>query len=276
MSATSREPQLRARFPSLALGARRCSRLGPGFLPAMEACFGQLYARFETFAHRRFAPGRCPWQSLRAGSRIGRTKEDSRSCKTQGLFLLSGGSGPPRAGSKALKKSPHAGAQPFGNEFLRAHVTCLPARCRKSRAADDRSYVVKKFFVAPIGVIRSEIKNKQDAPLFYTEGAPNAILEILPACTDGLDRMHVGDEIIVITWLHQARRDVLKVHPRGDASNPLTGVFSTRSPDRPNPLGLHRAKVLQIKPGVLYIGPIEAIDGTPVLDIKPVVESEDY
>jgi tRNA-Thr(GGU) m(6)t(6)A37 methyltransferase TsaA len=113
-------------------------------------------------------------------------------------------------------------------------------------------------------------------PLFYTEGAPNAILEMIAAYTDGLDRMQVGDEIIVITWLHRARREVLKVYPRGDTSNPLTGVFSTRSPDRPNPLGLHRVKVLKINPDRLHIGPIEAIDGTPVIDIKPVVESKDY
>ena len=127
-----------------------------------------------------------------------------------------------------------------------------------------------------MGVVRSEIKNRKDAPLFYTEGAPNACLEILPAYMEGLDRMQVGDEIIVITWLHRADRDVLKVHPRGDASRPLTGVFSTRSADRPNPLGLHRVKVLGIDPGRLHIGPIEAIDGTPVIDIKPVVESRDY
>jgi tRNA-Thr(GGU) m(6)t(6)A37 methyltransferase TsaA len=99
---------------------------------------------------------------------------------------------------------------------------------------------------------------------------------MIPAYTEGLDRMQVGDEIIVITWLHRARREVLKVHPRGDASNPLTGVFSTRSPDRPNPLGLHRVRVLEINPGRLHIRPIEAIDGTPVIDIKPVVESKDY
>ena len=84
--------------------------------------------------------------------------------------------------------------------------------------------------------------------------------------------MRVGDEIIVITWLHLARRDILMVHPRGDKSRPLTGVFSTRSPARPNPLGLHRAKVLQTQKNRLTIGPIEAIDGTPVVDIKPVVE----
>ncbi len=135
---------------------------------------------------------------------------------------------------------------------------------------------MKMFSVEPIGVIRSEIKNREDAPLFYTDGAPNALLEILPAYVEGLHRMQAGDEIIVITWLHRAHRDVLKVHPRGDLSKPLTGVFSTRSPDRPNPLGLHRVKVLEIEGNHLRIGPIEAIDGTPVIDIKPVVESRDY
>jgi tRNA-Thr(GGU) m(6)t(6)A37 methyltransferase TsaA len=83
--------------------------------------------------------------------------------------------------------------------------------------------------------------------------------------------MQVGDEIIIITWLHRARRNVLKVRPRGDASRPLTGVFSTRSPDRPNPLGLHRVKVLKIGQGKLRVGRIEAIDETPVVDIKPVL-----
>ncbi len=135
---------------------------------------------------------------------------------------------------------------------------------------------MKNFSIEPIGIIRSEIKKREDAPLFYTEGAPNAFLEIFPAYSEGLDRMQVGDEIIVITWLHRARRGVLKVHPRMNPSNPLTGVFLTRSPDRPNPLGLHRVKVLEINACRLHIGPIEAIDGTPVIDIKPVVESNDY
>jgi len=136
---------------------------------------------------------------------------------------------------------------------------------------------MKPFSLQPIGVIRSEIKKRKDAPMFYNEGAPNAFLEIEPAYTSGLDRMRVGDEIIVITWLHQADRDVLKVHPRGNKSNPLTGVFLTRSPDRPNPLGLHRVKVLEIAKSGLHIGPIEVIDGTPVVDIKPVVvEANDY
>jgi tRNA-Thr(GGU) m(6)t(6)A37 methyltransferase TsaA len=135
---------------------------------------------------------------------------------------------------------------------------------------------VKKFAIEPVGEIRSEIKRTADAPLFYTEGAPNAFLEIIPEYADGLDRMRTGDEVIVITWLHQARRDVLKVHPRGNKGNPLTGVFSTRSPDRPNPLGLHRVRILEIRANGLQIGPIEVIDGTPVVDIKPVVESKDY
>lgn len=134
----------------------------------------------------------------------------------------------------------------------------------------------KDFSITPIGFIRSEIKKTEDAPLFYNEGAPDAFIDLLPEYSDGLDGMKAGDEIIIITWLHQAKRDVLKVHPRGDKSNPLTGVFLTRSPDRPNPLGLHRAKVLEIDKNTLHIDAIEAIDGTPVIDIKRVVESKDY
>ncbi len=132
---------------------------------------------------------------------------------------------------------------------------------------------MEEYSVRPIGTIRSELKSLDDAPKFYTEaGAPNARLELIPDFKDGLDRMQVGQDIIVITWLHLAQRDVLKVHPQGNPANPITGVFSTRSPDRPNPLGLHRARVLGIDASSLLIGPIEVIDGTPVLDIKPVVE----
>lgn len=137
--------------------------------------------------------------------------------------------------------------------------------------------LMEDYLVKPIGFIRSELKNLADAPLFYTEGAPDARLELIPAFRDGLDRMKISDEIIVITWLHLARRDVLQVHPRGKPDTPLTGVFLTRSPDRPNPLGLHRARVLEKEGDSLLIGPIEAIDGTPVLDIKPVVgEADDF
>jgi tRNA-Thr(GGU) m(6)t(6)A37 methyltransferase TsaA len=132
------------------------------------------------------------------------------------------------------------------------------------------------FSLTPIGVIRSEIKTTADAPLFYDEGAPNAFLDLDPAYAAGLLRMNPGDEIIVLTWLHLAARDVLQVHPRGDTANPLTGVFSTRSPARPNPIGLHRTKVLAINATRVHLGPIEAIDGTPVLDIKRVVSSADH
>lgn len=135
---------------------------------------------------------------------------------------------------------------------------------------------MKKCILEQIGVIRSSIRRRKEAPRFYTEGAPNAVLEIFPRYRRGLERMKAGDEVIVITWLHLGRRKTLRVHPRGDRSRPLTGVFSTRSPDRPNPLGLHRVKVLEISSGRLSIGPIEAIDGTPVVDLKPVVDSKDH
>jgi tRNA-Thr(GGU) m(6)t(6)A37 methyltransferase TsaA len=132
---------------------------------------------------------------------------------------------------------------------------------------------MEEYSVRPIGYIRSELKDIDAAPMFYTEaGAPDARIELISTYTDGLHRLQVGQDIIVITWLHLARRDVLQVHPQGNPTKPLTGVFLTRSPDRPNPLGLHRAKVLASEAGSLLIGPIEAIDGTPVLDIKPVVE----
>jgi tRNA-Thr(GGU) m(6)t(6)A37 methyltransferase TsaA len=104
-----------------------------------------------------------------------------------------------------------------------------------------------------------------------SEGAPDAWLEVESFATRGLDGVAVGSEIIVLTWLHRARRDVLNVHPRSDPHRPLTGVFATRSPDRPNPLGLHRVTVREVANNRLRIGPIEAIDGTPVVDIKPVL-----
>jgi tRNA-Thr(GGU) m(6)t(6)A37 methyltransferase TsaA len=96
---------------------------------------------------------------------------------------------------------------------------------------------------------------------------------VLPAVAKGLQGIAVGQEIILITWLHQARRNVLKLHPRGDKNLPLTGVFATRSPDRPNPLGLHRVTVLEVAGNRLRVAPLEAIDATPVVDIKPVLSA---
>ena len=95
-------------------------------------------------------------------------------------------------------------------------------------------------------------------------------IEIAPEVAEGLEGIEVNTDILVVTWLHQGRRDVLKVHPRGN-KNVLCGVFATRSPDRPNPLGLHRVKVLEISGREIKVGPLEAIDGTPVVDIKPVL-----
>lgn len=122
-----------------------------------------------------------------------------------------------------------------------------------------------------IGVIRSTIKTRADAPMQGSEGAPDAWLEVNESVAEGLDGLARGDELIILTWLHQANREVLKVHPRSDRSRPLTGVFATRSPDRPNPIGLHPVKVREVAENKLRIGPIEVIDGTPVIDIKPVL-----
>ena len=123
----------------------------------------------------------------------------------------------------------------------------------------------------PVGVIRSVLKERSDAPRQGPEGAPDAWLEVHGWVSEGLEGLAVGDEIVVITWLHQAERDVLQVHPRDDPRSPLAGVFATRSPDRPNPLGLHVVTIREIQGSRLRIGPIEAIDGTPVVDIKPVI-----
>jgi tRNA-Thr(GGU) m(6)t(6)A37 methyltransferase TsaA len=123
----------------------------------------------------------------------------------------------------------------------------------------------------PIGVIRSTIQSRVDAPKQGSEGAPDAWLEIEPWAADALLGLAVGDELILLTWFHQARRDTLQVHPRSDPDLPIAGVFATRSPDRPNPIGLHPVTLRAIAGHRLRIGPIEAFDGTPVVDIKPVL-----
>jgi tRNA-Thr(GGU) m(6)t(6)A37 methyltransferase TsaA len=125
----------------------------------------------------------------------------------------------------------------------------------------------------PIGRISSRLRALDEAPRQGSEGAPDAWLEVNPPFARGLFGIATGDEIIVITWLHRADRDVLEVHPRGDPEIPLAGVFATRSPHRPNPLGLHRVTVRDISATRLLIGPIEAINGAPVIDIKPVLLS---
>lgn len=127
------------------------------------------------------------------------------------------------------------------------------------------------FELKPIGFVRSSLTDRRLAPKQGSEGAPAAWVELSPEVQAGLEGIHVGDELLLVTWFHQARRDVLRVHPRDDEARPLTGVFATRSSDRPNPLGLHRVTVLTLRGRELEVEPLEAIDGTPIVDIKPVL-----
>jgi tRNA-Thr(GGU) m(6)t(6)A37 methyltransferase TsaA len=124
----------------------------------------------------------------------------------------------------------------------------------------------------PIGVIRSELASLADAPRQGAEGAPDAWLEVDAPFADALHGIEVGDALLVLTWFHRADRSVLQTRPRSDPRNPMTGVFATRSPDRPNPLGLHPVTVRAIDGNRLRVGPIEAIDGTPIVDIKPALK----
>ena len=129
----------------------------------------------------------------------------------------------------------------------------------------------------PIGYIRSTLTLLEDAPRQGNEGAPDAWIDIETKYAEAMADLTVGESIIVITWFHRAQRDILKTHPRNDETIPLTGIFSTRSPDRPNPLGLHRVKILAIMGSSIQVAPIEAIDGTPIVDIKPVLaDSADF
>lgn len=127
------------------------------------------------------------------------------------------------------------------------------------------------YMIEPLGVIRSTLVSLADAPRQGDEGGYEAWLELTPQAAPGLKGINVGDELLVLTWLHLAQRDVLQVHPRGDLTRPLTGVFATRSPDRPNPIGLHRVSVLEIDGHRVKVAPLEAVDGTPIVDIKPVL-----
>jgi tRNA-Thr(GGU) m(6)t(6)A37 methyltransferase TsaA len=131
------------------------------------------------------------------------------------------------------------------------------------------------YTIEPIGFIRSELTELEAAPMQGDEGAPAAWLELTPSAAPGLLGIMAGDELFLLTWLHLGQRDVLQVHPRGDLNRPLTGVFATRSSDRPNPIGLHHVTVLQVAKQKLWVAPLEAIDGTPIVDIKPVLAGSD-
>ena len=128
------------------------------------------------------------------------------------------------------------------------------------------------YDLKPIGLVRSPLKTIEDAPRQGSEGGPSAWIEILPEFEAALNGIALGSEVMVFTWLHRARRDSLEVHPRDDPKKPITGVFATRSADRPNPIGLHPVKVLEVDGLRLKVWPLEAIDRTPVIDIKPALK----
>ena len=127
------------------------------------------------------------------------------------------------------------------------------------------------FEVTPIAVVESTLTDRAQAPKQGREGAPDAWLVFEPGVLEGLDGIAPGDMVILLTWFDRASRDVLRVRPRDDPANPMRGVFATRSSDRPNPIGLHEVEVLEIDGHRMHVRPLEAIDGTPVLDVKPVI-----
>ncbi len=123
----------------------------------------------------------------------------------------------------------------------------------------------------PVGRVESRLTDKADAPKQGHEGAPDAWLVFERDVLAALEGIRPGDRLIVLTWLDRAQRDVLRVHPRDDTANPKQGVFKTRSPDRPNPIGLHEVEVIAIEGERVHVRPLEALDGTPIVDVKPVL-----
>ena len=129
--------------------------------------------------------------------------------------------------------------------------------------------------LVPVGTVESPLTDREAAPKQGDEGAPEAWLVFEPRLAAALDEVAVGDELLVLTWLDRARRDVLRVHPRGDQARAEQGVFNTRSPDRPNPIGLHRVTVAAIDGRRVRVRDLEALDGTPIVDVKPLLRSID-
>jgi tRNA-Thr(GGU) m(6)t(6)A37 methyltransferase TsaA len=128
--------------------------------------------------------------------------------------------------------------------------------------------------LVPIAHVQSDLHELSEAPRQGDEGAPDAWLIFAPDVVDGLRDLRVGAELIVLTWFHLARRNELTTRPRSDPNNPITGVFNTRSPNRPNPIGLHRVRVLDVDGPRIRVSHMEALDGTPVIDVKPVLDRD--
>ena len=143
-----------------------------------------------------------------------------------------------------------------------------------NQSRNHRETNVKSFEVNAIGRVESALTDLESAPRQADEGAPEAWLIFEPEVLEGLMNVRPGDEVILITWLDRARRDVLSVHPRGDTSRPQEGVFSTRSPHRPNPIGLHRVEITAIDGLRVRVRSLEALDGTPIIDVKPILSGD--
>jgi tRNA-Thr(GGU) m(6)t(6)A37 methyltransferase TsaA len=131
-----------------------------------------------------------------------------------------------------------------------------------------------RYELEAIGWVESPLVDPASVPKQGDEGSPDAWLVFAEFVTKGLRDLRPGSEVIVLTWLHRANRDILSVHPRGDPARPMQGVFGTRSPDRPNPIGLHRVEIVSIEGNRISVRNLEALNGTPVLDVKPVLDAE--
>jgi tRNA-Thr(GGU) m(6)t(6)A37 methyltransferase TsaA len=131
--------------------------------------------------------------------------------------------------------------------------------------------MIRHTILRPVGRVESPLTDRDDAPKQGDEGAPLARIVFLSEFREAVRDLRRGEEVLVLTWLHQGRRDVLSVHPRGDTNRPRAGVFATRAPDRPNPIGLHAVRIDNVEESAITVHNLEAIDGTPVLDIKPVL-----
>lgn len=144
-----------------------------------------------------------------------------------------------------------------------AQTACLPAMVASAG--------MTRIEIKPVGWVESALTDRTEAPKQGSEGAPEAWLVFEPDLLEALHGIEPGDEILVFTWLDRGRRDVLQTHPRDDPANPIQGVFNTRSPDRPNPIGLHPVTVVSVDGPRVLVSELEALDGTPVLDVKPVI-----